>query len=388
MKYRKLGKSGKLVSVLGFGCMRLPILGGVENPADIFNPEKFIDEEEATEMVRYAVEHGINYFDTAYRYHGGQSEVFLGRAIHPFRNRVMIASKLPVWMVKSADDFDRILDEQLARLNTDHLDFYLLHGLGRHHWHPVMELGVLDFLERAVADGRVHHIGFSFHDDIGIFREIVDSADWDMCQIQYNYYDENYQAGREGLEYAAARGIGVVAMEPLRGGQLVDRIPEVVIDTWNTAPVRRNPVEWAFRWVWDQPQVSMALSGMSSMDQLVENIDIAGEAEADLLTEGERDVIKRVREIYRDRMKVDCTSCAYCMPCPSGVNIPMNLSMYNDMFMFKDGEINIMLYNHMLPPEQKASNCIECGRCEKLCPQKIPIIRELKNAHAALSRMP
>ena len=209
-----------------------------------------------------------------------------------------------------------------------------------------------------------------------------------MCQIQYNYYDENYQAGREGLEYAAARGIGVVAMEPLRGGQLVDRIPEVVIDTWNTAPVRRNPVEWAFRWVWDQPQVSMALSGMSSMDQLVENIDIAGEAEAGLLTEGERDVIKRVREIYRDRMKVDCTSCAYCMPCPSGVNIPMNLSMYNDMFMFKDGEINIMLYNHMLPPEQKASNCIECGRCEKLCPQKIPIIRELKNAHAALSRMP
>ena len=386
MKYRGLGKSGKTVSILGFGCMRLPILGGAESPADILNTEKFIDEEEATRMVEYAVEHGINYFDTAYGYHAGQSEVFLGRAIRPFRDRVMIASKLPVWMVTSADDFDRILDEQLARLDTDHLDFYLLHGLGRHHWQPVLEMGVLDFLQQILGDGRVDHIGFSFHDDIGIFKEIVDSADWDMCQIQYNFYDENYQAGKAGLEYAASRGIGVVSMEPLRGGKLVDRIPEAVMDIWNTASVRRNPVQWAFRWVWDQPQVSMALSGMSSMAQLVENIDIAGEMDPGSLSEGEREMIARVREVYRGMLKVDCTNCAYCLPCPSGVNIPRNFSLYNDLHMFKDPEINVMVYNHMLPPGQRASNCIECSRCEELCPQKIPIIEELKKVHATLNR--
>jgi predicted aldo/keto reductase-like oxidoreductase len=349
MKYRELGKTGKLVSILGFGCMRLPILGGAESPTDIFNPEKFIDEKEAARMVEYAFEHSINYFDTAYRYHGGQSEVFLGRAIRPIRNRIMLASKLPVWMVKSNDDFDRILDEQLARLGTDHLDFYLLHGLGRKNWELVRALGVLEFLRRATADGRIGHSGFSFHDDVAVFKKIVDSADWDMCQIQYNFYDEDYQAGREGLEYAFSRGIGVVVMEPLRGGKLVDRIPEEIMDKWNEAPVGRSPVEWAFRWVWDQPQVSMALSGMSSMDQLIENIDIAGDAEAGCLTEAEKDIIRQVRGLYRRKLKVDCTACSYCMPCPSGVNIPENFSLYNDLFMFKDGEFSILSYNQMLP---------------------------------------
>jgi predicted aldo/keto reductase-like oxidoreductase len=384
MKYRKLGKTGSMVSVLGFGCMRLPILGGSDNAADIFNPEKFIDEEEAARMVEYAVKHGINYFDTAYGYHGGQSEIFLGKAIRPFRDRVFIASKLPVWMVKSKADFDRILDEQLARLNTDHLDFYLLHGLGRHFWEPVRRMGVLDFLHEVVDDGRVRHFGFSFHDDIKIFKEIVDSADWEVTQIQYNYYDEHYQAGREGLQYADAKGIGVIAMEPLRGGRIVDRIPDEVRYVWESAPRKRSPVEWAFQWIWDQPEIAMTLSGMSSMDQLVENLSLAREAEPGTLTEDEKEIISRVREVYRGMMKVDCTSCAYCMPCLSGVNIPMNFSLYNDMSMFKDPEINIMLYNYMLPPEQRASNCIECGRCEELCPQKIKIIEDLKNVDTAL----
>jgi len=246
MQYRTLGKSGEMVSVLGFGCMRLPIMGGAQSAADVFNPEKFIDEEEAAAMAQYAVEHGINYFDTAYGYHSGQSEIFLGRAIRPWRDEVLIASKLPVPMVESESDFDRILDEQLARLDTDRLDFYLLHGLGRHYWEPVRAMGVLEFLDRVVKEGRVRHIGFSFHDDIKIFKEIVDAHDWEMCQIQYNYYDEHYQAGREGMEYAASKGIGVVAMEPLRGGKIVDRIPDEVRTVWESAPHERSPVEWAF----------------------------------------------------------------------------------------------------------------------------------------------
>jgi predicted aldo/keto reductase-like oxidoreductase len=360
MQYRALGKSGVEVSVLGFGCMRLPILGGAGSAADIFNPEKLIDEEEATRMVEYAVNHGINYFDTAY----------LGRAIAPYRDRVLIASKLPVWMVQSEGDFDRILDEQLMRLDTGHLDFYLLHGLARHFWEPVREMGVFKFLDRALADGRVKHVGFSFHDDIKIFKEIVDSYDWEMCQIQYNYYDENYQAGKEGLDYAAERNIGVIAMEPLRGGKIVDRIPDEVQKVWDAAPVWRSSVEWAFQWIWDQPGVAMALSGMSNLAQVLQNVDLAGEAESNPLTVEETGIVREVRELYRRMMKVDCTNCAYCMPCPYGVNIPMNLS--------------VMLYNHMVPPQQRASACTECGECEKLCPQHIAIIHDLKTVHETL----
>jgi predicted aldo/keto reductase-like oxidoreductase len=384
MQYRTLGKSGVEVSVLGFGCMRLPILGGAGSAADIFNPEKLIDEEEATRMVEYAVNHGINYFDTAYGYHGGQSETFLGRAIAPYRDRVLIASKLPVWMVQSEGDFDRILDEQLMRLDTGHLDFYLLHGLARHFWEPVREMGVFKFLDRALADGRVKHVGFSFHDDIKIFKEIVDSYDWEMCQIQYNYYDENYQAGKEGLDYAAERNIGVIAMEPLRGGKIVDRIPDEVQKVWDAAPVWRSSVEWAFQWIWDQPGVAMALSGMSNLAQVLQNVDLAGEAESNPLTVEETGIVREVRELYRRMMKVDCTNCAYCMPCPYGVNIPMNFSLYNDMFMFKDPELSVMLYNHMVPPQQRASACTECGECEKLCPQHIAIIHDLKAVHETL----
>lgn len=205
-----------------------------------------------------------------------------------------------------------------------------------------------------------------------------------MCQIQYNYYDENYQAGREGLEYAAEKNIGAIAMEPLRGGRIVDRIPEEIQDVWDGATVRRSPVEWAFRWLWDQPGVTMALSGMSNMAQVLQNVDLAGEAESNSPTEGERGAIREVRELYRRMMKVDCTSCAYCMPCPNGVNIPMNFSLYNDMFMFKDPELNVMLYNYMLPPEQRASACTECGECEELCPQHIAIIHDLKAVHETL----
>jgi predicted aldo/keto reductase-like oxidoreductase len=245
-------------------------------------------------------------------------------------------------------------------------------------------MGALKFLDRILADGRVRHVGFSFHDDIKIFKEIVDSYDWEMCQIQYNYYDENYQAGRAGLNYAFEKGLGVIAMEPLRGGRIVDRIPDEIQSVWDTATVKRPPVEWAFRWLWNQPGTAMALSGMSNMAQVLQNVDLAGEAEANSLTENERNIIIEVTAIYRRMMKVDCTSCAYCMPCPHGVNIPMNFSLYNDMFMFKDPELNIMLYNYMLPPEQRASACTECGECEEVCPQHIAIIHDLKAVHETL----
>jgi predicted aldo/keto reductase-like oxidoreductase len=385
MQYRRLGKSDCEVSVLGFGCMRLPMLGS-SSAVDRFDPKKAIDEEEATRMIHYAIDHGINYFDTAYVYHGGKSETLLGKALKAHRDGVMIATKLPTWLAQTPDDFDRFLDEQLKKLETEYMDLYLLHGLNRAVWQRMMEMDVLGFLDKALSDGRVRYAGFSFHDDVKIFKEIIDSYPWTLCQIQYNYFDENYQAGREGLEYAAAKGIGVVVMEPLRGGKLTDKIPEEIQALWESAQTRRTPAEWALKWVWNHEEVSIALSGMSAMSQLVENIKIAEDAYAGSLSEEELKLVRKVRESYRRMLKIDCTGCAYCMPCPSGVNVPLNLSLYNDMFMFKDSEVNLHIYNHMISPEQRASNCSECGECEEQCPQHISIREELKNVHKRLGQ--
>ena len=385
MQYRTLGKSDCEVSVLGFGCMRLPMLGSTR-AVDRFDPNKAIDEEEATRMIHYAIDHGINYFDTAYVYHGGKSETLLGKALKAHRDGVMIATKLPTWLAQTPDDFDRFLDEQLKKLETEYIDLYLLHGLNRAVWQKMMEMDVLGFLDKILSDGRVRYAGFSFHDDVKIFKEIIDSYQWTFCQIQYNYFDENYQAGREGLEYAAAKGIGVVVMEPLRGGKLTDKMPEEIQALWDSAETRRTPAEWALRWVWDHEEVSIALSGMSTLSQLMENIKIAEDAYTGSLSEKELKLIGKVRASYRRMLKIDCTGCAYCMPCPSGVNVPLNLSLYNDMFMFKDSEVNVLLYNHMLSPEQRASNCSECGECEDQCPQHIEIREELKNVHKRLGQ--
>jgi len=385
MQYRTLGKSDCEVSVLGFGCMRLPMLGSTR-AVDRFDPNKAIDEEEATRMIHYAIDHGINYFDTAYVYHGGKSETLLGKALKAHRDGVMIATKLPTWLAQTPDDFDRFLDEQLKKLETENIDLYLLHGLNRAVWQKMMEMDVLGFLDKILSDGRVRYAGFSFHDDVKIFKEIIDSYQWTFCQIQYNYFDENYQAGREGLEYAAAKGIGVVVMEPLRGGKLTDKMPEEIQALWDSAETRRTPAEWALRWVWDHEEVSIALSGMSTMSQLMENIKIAEEAYTGSLSEKELKLIGKVRASYRRMLKIDCTGCAYCMPCPNGVNVPLNLSLYNDTFMFKDSEVNVLLYNHMLSPEQRASNCSECGECEDQCPQHIEIREELKNVHKRLGQ--
>ena len=374
------------VSVLGFGAMRLPLIGGTHKPTDSFSPNRIIDEDETARMVEYAIDQGINYFDTAYNYHGGKSEVVMGKMLRPHRDSVIIATKLPVFLVKKQEDFDRFLNEQLQRLQTSYVDVYLLHGLNEKTWESSKSLGVLSFLERAQKDGRIHRAAFSFHDTLGIFKDIVDAYDWTMCQIQYNYLDQQYQAGTEGLMYAVSRGIAVVVMEPLRGGKLAKVPPEVEL-LFQTSARKWAPTQWALRWVWNHPEISTVLSGMGSLDQVRENVAFSLEGKANSLTVDDLAFIEQTRRAYRDLLQVDCSGCAYCMPCPSGVNIPHNLSLYNDLITFKD-PTGVMVYNAFMPPEQRASACSECGECEEKCPQHIPIREALKKVHAALYREP
>lgn len=372
MLYRKFGKTNEIVSTLGFGCMRLPILGEGD-------PTK-IDEDKAIKLIRYAIDEGVNYVDTAYPYHGtgmergGASEPLVGKALKDgYREQVKIATKLPSWLIKTREDMDKYLNEQLQRLNTNTIDFYLVHTIDRTTWPKLKEAGIDEFLNQAIKDGRIKHAGFSFHDKLDLFKEIVDYYDWSFCQIQYNYLDENYQAGAEGLKYAANKGLGVTIMEPLRGGKLVN-VPEDVKDIFDKAEVKRTPAEWGFRWILNHPEVSVILSGMNEIEQVSENIKTASEAEANTLTEKEIELIEEAKEIFEEKIKINCTTCEYCMPCPQGVNIPRNFSCYNDYYMFGKAD----MYN-FLKPEQRASNCIECGKCEKHCPQGISIRKELKN---------
>ena len=383
MLYRKIGKTGCKASVLSLGCMRLPMLEQKNPPKDFIERLRAVDEEKSLELIEYAINNGINYFDTAYMYHAGNSELILGKAIKGKRDKLVITTKSPVMMLQKHEDFDRILDEQLEKLGTDHLDFYLLHGLSKDTWEKAKSLNALEFLDRIKKDGRTRYAGFSFHDKTEVFKDIIDSYDWDACQIQYNYFDENYQAGKTGLIHAASKGIGVIIMEPLRGGRFTRRIPGGVQKIWDSADIKRSPAEWGLRWVANHPEVSVILSGMSSMEQLRENIKMADSFTPNSLTRKELEIITEVSDEYRKLMKVDCTSCGYCMPCPNGVNIPMIFSVYNDLAMFKD-EMPIIMYNTMIGSAQNAENCIECGECEEKCPQSIEIIENLKQAHNAL----
>ncbi|WP_296558657.1 aldo/keto reductase [uncultured Acetobacterium sp.] len=382
MLYRKLGKTNEEVSVLGFGCMRLPVVDGVQS---------HIDDEKAVKMLRYAIDNGVNYIDTAYPYHGigfhkaGESEPFVARALRDgYRERVKIATKLPSWLIQSRADMDRILNEQLNRLETDTIDFYLLHGLNRGFWQNLKNLGALEFLDQAIKDGKIKHAGFSFHDDYDLFVEIVDAYDWSFCQIQYNYLDENYQAGKKGLEYAASKGLGIIIMEPIRGGALVNKLPQEVLAAWNQAPIKRTPVQWALRWVMNHPEVSVVLSGMTTMEQVIDNLSTANEGAANSLSTEEQALVDFARITIMAKMKVNCTNCRYCMPCPSGVDIPGHFSLYNNAYLFDTLEKAKSLYATMFPKDAKASNCVECRKCEAHCPQNIAIIQELKNVREAL----
>lgn len=372
MQYRTLEKTGDRLSILGFGCMRFPQRKGR------------IDEERATSQILYSIDHGVNYLDTWFSYHHGKSEPFLGRALAGgYREKVRLATKLPHWLVKNRTDMDRILALQLGSLNTDHIDYYLIHSLDGRSWENVAALGVADFLDRAQRDGRIGARGFSFHGDKDSFKHIVDSYDWDFCQIQYNFLDEACQAGRGGLEYAGRRGIGVVIMEPLRGGYLAEKVPPQVEVIWQEAETRRSPAEWALRWIWDHPEVTVVLSGMNEEKHIEENLRIADEALPRSFGQEELDLVRRAAEAYRSIMKVGCTGCQYCMPCPAGVDIAGCFELYNSAYLPGGRRVAHFFYiaRMMGLMSGKASNaalCVNCGKCVDLCPQGLPIPELLK----------
>ena len=372
MLYRSMNRVASDLSILGFGCMRLPV-----------TRDGTIDEKNATVMLRYAIDHGVNYVDTAYPYHNGASEPFLGRALRGgYREKVNLATKLPSWLIKSRADMDCYLDEQLKRLETDHIDFYLVHGLMKPFWENLKPLGVTDFLDDAIADGRIKHAGFSFHDDLELFKEIVDAYNWTFCQIQYNFMDEQNQAGTEGLRYAADRGLGIVVMEPLRGGMLSKDIPSVN-DIWRKASVQRNLSEWALRWVWNHPEVTVVLSGMSSIEQVEQNVAYTESGVPNSLSQEELSLFREAETEYRKRIKVPCTGCRYCMPCSSNVSIPECFEIYNQGCMFNAPDVasinyNIVLGGMLTGNPGFASQCQECKECEERCPQGIPIREHLK----------
>jgi predicted aldo/keto reductase-like oxidoreductase len=375
MNYRRFGKLDWRVSALGFGCMRLPTTGG---------EHANIDEPEATRMLHYAIDHGVNYIDTAYPYHGGNSELFVGRMLKGgYRDKVRLATKLPCWKVEAPDDFDKLLNEQLQKLQSQHIDFYLLHGLNQDRWHKMRDLGVLKWSDKAIADGRVGYLGFSFHDKYSILQEIVDAHNWTFCQIQYNYMDIENQAGTKGLQYAASKGLAVVIMEPLLGGKLVAP-PDPVQAIWDTATQRRTPADWALQWLWNQPEVSVVLSGMSAMEQVKENVASAASARVNALTADELALFDRIRAKYNELSPIPCTQCEYCLPCPNNVAIPRVFAAYNEGMMYDKPDVMRRWYKQWIPAENQASACLQCLECETKCPQNIPISEWMPVIHEVL----
>jgi predicted aldo/keto reductase-like oxidoreductase len=376
MQYRKFGKLNWQLSALGFGCMRFPLLD---------SDSSHIDEVQSSEMLEYAIESGVNYLDTAYPYHGGQSEIFLGKFLkNGYRDKVKLATKLPTWLTEEKSDFDKYLNEQLEKLQTDHIDFYLLHGLNGARWPKLLALDVFEWSEKAIADGRIGHLGFSFHDDYEAFKMIVDSYDqWTFTQIQYNYMDIENQAGTRGLRYAASKGLAVVVMEPILGGQIVDP-PEAIKTIWEKAETPRKPADWALQWLWDQPEISVVLSGMSNLTQVKENVASAKQSGISKLKIDDLKLVSEVREKYNQLSPIPCTKCEYCLPCPSGVNIPRNFEIFNQGKMYDKMDQAQIAYNKWLPTEENASNCQDCKDCESLCPQQILISEWMPKIHAVL----
>ena len=379
MKYRELGRTGRRVSVLGFGCMRLPTTDGQPGSPNI-------DEDAAARMLRLAVDRGVNYLDTAYTYHGERSEPFLSRALSGgYREKVMLATKSPVWMVRGPRDFRRILEEQLRRLGTDRVDFYLFHGLNRKRWESVIELGLLEEAERAVRDGLAEHLGFSFHDRLSSFRRIVDGYEgWALALVQYNYMDVASQVGSEGVRYAASRGLAVAVMEPLLGGCLADP-PREARHLFKEYEVSRTPADLALQWLWEQPEISTVLSGMGDLRQVEENLQSAERAGSDPLAPRELELVERIRGLLEARREVPCTGCGYCLPCPSGVNIPGLFDLLNYASMYDGLRSSRLRYRRFFPAEERADRCTGCGECEEKCPQGIPISEWMPRVHALLA---
>ena len=358
------------LSILGFGCMRFAKKG----PS--------FDEEEIERELLHAIDMGINYYDMAYIYPGIE-DVF-GRIMEKcgFRDKIKIATKLPHHMMKDVAEMQKHFDEQLKRLRTDHVDYYLMHMLpDLKTWNSLVDRGALDWLNELKKEGRISKLGFSFHGNTTLFLEILNAYSWDFCQVQYNYLDENSQAGRRGVEEAYAKGIPVIIMEPLRGGRLVNNLPKGAIQAFNESSRDYTPAEWSFRWLWDQPGVSVVLSGMNSMEMLDENIRIASDATVGSFTDDDRKVIEKVIKAIKEKVKVPCTGCAYCMPCPFGVDIPGSFACYNASYTdnYLVGIREYVMCTSLKAQKSAASLCKECGRCEQHCPQHIEIRKELKN---------
>jgi len=370
MQYRRNQKNKDELSVLGFGCMRFTKNGNA------------IDQDKANREMKYALDNGVNYFDTAYTYAG--SEECLGKFIEAYdcRDKIKIATKLPQYYIKKTEDFDRYFDEELTRLRTDHVDYYLLHMLNDPaSFDRLKALGIEEWISEKKKKGQIINIGFSFHGNTVKFKQLIDAYDWEFAQVQFNYVDEHSQAGIEGIRYANARDIPIIIMEPLRGGRLVNNLPKKAVAEFEAMSPKRSPAEWGLRWIWNHPEVNVVLSGMNDVSQVEENIKIASDAAPDSLSAEELAMYGRVLEAFNEGIRVGCTGCGYCQPCPQGVDIPGCFSAYNHSYTdsYFIGLKEYLMCTVLRGNKTCASKCIECGACERHCPQGIEIRKELKN---------
>lgn len=373
MEKRKLNRLGIETSLLGFGCMRFPL-----------QEDGSIDEAEAERMIDKAIAKGVNYIDTAYPYHDGKSEITVGKILKKYpRDSFYIATKLPVWEVKTVEDVDKYLNEQCEKLQMDYIDFYLLHAMNKDRWEDVLRLGVIERLEELQAAGKIKYLGFSFHDSYEVFEEMINYRDWDFCQIQLNYLDANEQAGIKGYQLAEKKGVPLMIMEPIKGGSLAVFSDEIM-DKFKEADPTASPASFALRWVGSLPGVKVILSGMSSMEQVEDNLKTFENFKP--LNEKEKQTIDEVKQILDSRIQNGCTGCRYCMPCPAGVNIPGSFKAWNNYHVFQNYQSVKWDWETEIGDAHQPKNCIECGKCERVCPQKISIRDNLKKAQADLEK--
>ena len=378
MQYRK-NKKGNDISVLGYGCMRFTKKGGS------------IDIDKAEKEVMAAIESGVNYLDTAYVYPG--SEAAVGEILHRngCREKIYLATKLPHYLIKSMDGVEKMFQEELKRLKTTYIDYYLMHMLtDLPTWERLKQMGMAEWIEKKLASGEIRNIGFSYHGNSDMFQKLVDAYDWDFCQIQYNYMDEHSQAGVEGLRYANKKGLPVIIMEPLRGGRLVNLLPESAKELFHKDEKQRTPAELALKWLYNQPEVTCVLSGMNSMEMVEQNVKTASESPVGCMTEEDFALVEQVKKEIEKNVKVGCTGCSYCMPCPKGVDIPGTFRCYNAMYSEgkRSGRQDYLQCTAFRKDTSSASQCIGCGKCESHCPQHIEIRKELKNAARELETIP
>lgn len=373
MEKRKMENLGIETSLLGFGCMRFPILENGE-----------INEPEAEKMLDKAIAEGVNYIDTAYPYHGGKSEIVTGKILKKYdRDSFYLATKLPLWLVNSLEDVDRLFEEQLSKLQTDYIDFYLMHALGRERWDAMKKLGVVERLEKLKEEGRIKYLGFSFHDSYEVFEEILNYREWDFCQIQLNYMDAEEQAGVKGASLAASKNVPLVIMEPVKGGSLAV-FADDIMGKFHAINPEASAASFALRWVGSLPGVKVILSGMSTMEQVEDNLKTFGNFKP--LSEAEQKMIAEVKDTLISRVQNGCTGCRYCMPCPAGVDIPGCFRTWNTYHMYQNYNMVKGRWENEIGEAKQAKNCVKCGKCEQACPQKLSIRQDLERVQADLDK--